>query len=82
MSSILKKMARRVEAANKAHRCSACFAPLRVLTAEQQAQARQEGYAQGMTDAQMDDPAYGAKICDACWRQWEAEGFPGMTRPN
>lgn len=80
--SRLKALSKRIAKANAGHCCSACFARLPVLTTEQERQARQEGYAQGMTDEQMDDPAYAAKICEECWRRWESEGFPGMKRPN
>lgn len=70
--SQLGKLRRRIERANRQHRCAACGDRLDVLTPEQDAQARREAYAQGMTDEQLADPTYAAKICDPCWQKAEA----------
>lgn len=80
--SLLRALRKRMAAANREHRCSVCFAPLPEMTAENEAKARQEAYAQGMTDEQIAAADQHAKVCDPCWRKWEAKGFPGMTRPN
>lgn len=60
---------RRIAQANAEHRCSACFAKLPVMSPEDQAKARKEAYAQGMTDEQLADPSYAARICDECWKR-------------
>lgn len=73
---------RRMASANLEHRCSACLAPLPRMSPEDEAKARQEAYAQGMTDEQLAAADGHARICDPCWRRWEARGFPGMTRPS
>lgn len=69
---MLSRLRRRIEGANKAHRCAACGAKLDVLTPELEAEARREAKALGMTDAQLADPTYAAKICDPCWQEAEA----------
>lgn len=83
MSSSLNKLRKRIARANAEHRCAACHAPLPPRNSpEQERQSRAEAYAQGMTDEQIDDPTFSAKICDPCWQRWAARGYPGMTRVN
>ncbi len=78
----LRALRARMEASNREHRCSVCFVPLPKMAPEDEARARQEAYAQGMTDEQIAAADQHAKVCDPCWQRWAARGFPGMTRPN
>lgn len=59
----------RIALANLHHRCAACFTSLAANPPELEAKAIEEARAQGMTDEQIADPTYAAKICDACWEK-------------
>jgi hypothetical protein len=60
----------RIALANLHHRCAACFAALPGKhSPAQEATAREEGRAQGMTEEQLNDPTYAAKICNECWEK-------------
>lgn len=65
----MRTLTSRITMTHLAHRCAACFKALPIMSPKQEAESRKEAYAQGMTDKQIDDPTYAAKICDECWNK-------------